>query len=183
MTKNWTCHLCALNSRFIKLRQSHNRASESVKLASAWRVTNWIIIIIIRFLSFSRTDRQTHTDEQTRLKQYLQCTVRIRFLIDIYNDVIVVTSLTLFLSGLFAHRLYADVIARLQCRVMVEEIRDERQVEFLVSADDVARRHETTTSQFLCILQHQLCTRDEVRLLRQHHTHSIQYRVAAWCSG
>lgn len=53
---------------------------------------------------------------------------------------------TFFLPGLVSHRLHADVIARLQARVMVEQVGNECQVQFVVATDNVGRIHETATS-------------------------------------
>jgi len=48
---------------------------------------------------------------------------------------------------------------------MVEQVGDERQVQFLVALDDVGGRHETSTAELVSLLQHELRTRRQVRLL------------------
>lgn len=53
-----------------------------------------------------------------------------------------------------------------QCRIRVEQVRYERQIQLIVASDNVGRRHETPAADFVGLLQHSLGTHGEIANLQ-----------------
>ncbi len=74
-------------------------------------------------------------------------------------------ALTLLLAGLVVNLGQIHVRDGLQGRVVVEEVGDEGEVQFVVAVDDLAWGQELTAADLLRLLQHPLGALRQVRLL------------------